>query len=248
MTNKNIPHLAIGNFSNTLIRANGFDGMLIKLSGEFSKIEILKNSIYVGSSVLDNKFSIFCYENSISGYEYLYTIPGTIGGNIYMNAGCYGYEFMKCVKNIIFFDTLTLTKKSISIDKIDFTYRKGLQMDNIIILGAELIYNQGEKKIIKSKMKDFNNQRLLTQPQKVNCCGSIFKNPKKLSAWSLIQSSIDDSFYKGDIKLSKKHSNFFENAPNLNPVIIESFLNKVEKKVFEKHNIKLEKELMIIGG
>jgi len=103
-----IPYLVVGNFSNILIQSSGFNGLILKLSGEFSNIGVSNNIITAGCSVLDLKFSMFCYENSITGYEYLFTIPGTIGGNIFMNAGCYGFEISNQIKKIKIFDILTL--------------------------------------------------------------------------------------------------------------------------------------------
>ena len=95
-------------------------------------------------------------------------------------------------------------------------------------------------------MHEYDIIRKQTQPQKVNCCGSIFKNPKNQSAWKLIESSIDDSFYNGPIKLSKTHSNFFENEANISASSIELFISKIQKRVNDKHKILLEKELRII--
>ena len=95
-------------------------------------------------------------------------------------------------------------------------------------------------------MHEYENIRNKTQPQKVNCCGSIFKNPINQSAWKLIKSSIDESFYTGPIKLSKIHSNFFENEPNISANSIDLFISKIQKKVRDKHKISLEKELRII--
>ena len=95
-------------------------------------------------------------------------------------------------------------------------------------------------------MQKYERIRNQTQPQKVNCCGSIFKNPVNQSAWKLIKSSIDESFYNGPIKLSKTHSNFFENEPNISANSIEMFISEIQKRVLEKHEIMLEKELRII--
>ena len=95
-------------------------------------------------------------------------------------------------------------------------------------------------------MEEYDIIRKQTQPQKVNCCGSIFKNPKNHKAWKLIQSSIDESFYNGPIKLSKTHSNFFENDPNISANSIDLFISKIQERVKKKHNILLEKELRII--
>tara|TARA_B110000444_G_scaffold44260_1_gene40165 strand:+ start:2414 stop:3328 length:915 start_codon:yes stop_codon:yes gene_type:complete len=256
--NKNsIPFLTIGNFSNTLIKSSGFDGLLLKLSGDFLNINLNKETVTVGSSVLDLKFSMFCYENSICNYEYLYTIPGTIGGNIFMNAGCYGFEIKDQIEKIKIFDTSTLKIQELSADEMNFSYRKGFQEKNKIILSADLITKVGRRDSIKIRMKELDQKRNETQPRRANCCGSIFKNPRtekksdnfanKLSAWKLIQSSVDDSFYNGEVKLSKKHSNFFENEPYIDPDKLEAFLKNIEEKVMLKHNIKLEKELRIIG-
>ena len=256
--NKNsIPFITIGNFSNTLIKSSGFDGLLLKLSGDFLNINLNKETVTVGSSVLDLKFSMFCYENSICDYEYLYTIPGTIGGNIFMNAGCYGFEIKDQIEKIKIFDTSTLKIQELSADEMNFSYRKGFQEKNKIILSADLITKVGHRDSIKIRMKELDQKRNETQPRRANCCGSIFKNPRtekksdnfanKLSAWKLIQSSVDDSFYNGEVKLSKKHSNFFENEPYIDPDKLEAFLKNIEEKVMLKHNIKLEKELRIIG-
>lgn len=242
-----IPYLVVGNFSNILIQSSGFNGLILKLSGEFSNIGLSNNIITAGCSVLDLKFSMFCYENSITGYEYLFTIPGTIGGNIFMNAGCYGFEISNQIKKIKIFDILTFKTSYVFPSEINFKYRNGYQEKNKLILSADFYTELGDPILIRSKMNDFDNKRKKSQPQKVNCCGSIFKNPSSSSAWQLIESSVDDSFYMGEVRLSKKHSNFFENDPYVDADKLITFLKKVEDSVFKKHSIKLEKELRIIG-
>ena len=242
-----IPYLVVGNFSNILIQSSGFNGLILKLSGEFSNIGVSNNIITAGCSVLDLKFSMFCYENFITGYEYLFTIPGTIGGNIFMNAGCYGFEISNQIKKIKIFDILTLKTSYVFPSEINFKYRNGYQEKNKLILSADFYTELGDPILIKSKMNDFDNKRKKSQPQKVNCCGSIFKNPSSSSAWQLIESSVDDSFYTGEVRLSKKHSNFFENDPYVDADKLITFLKKVEDSVLKKHSIKLEKELRIIG-
>ena len=242
-----IPYLVVGNFSNILIQSSGFNGLILKLSGEFSNIGLSNNIITAGCSVLDLKFSMFCYENFITGYEYLFTIPGTIGGNIFMNAGCYGFEISNQIKKIKIFDIQTLKTSHVFPSEINFKYRNGYQEKNKLILSADFYTELGDPILIKSKMNDFDNKRKKSQPQKVNCCGSIFKNPSSSSAWQLIESSVDDSFYMGEVRLSKKHSNFFENDPYVDADKLITFLKKVEDSVFKKHSIKLEKELRIIG-
>ena len=129
-SNQNV--ISIGNFSNLLIKDKGFDGIAIKLGGDFAKIKIENDIILVGSAVLDNYFSKYCYQNSIQGYEFLFTIPGTIGGNIYMNAGCYGKEIKDHLISIIFYDMKSKLVKEEKIENLDFSYRRGFQKKDTI--------------------------------------------------------------------------------------------------------------------
>jgi UDP-N-acetylmuramate dehydrogenase len=238
--------IPIGNFSNLLIKDGGFDGLAIKLGGDFAKIKIENDFLIVGSAVLDNYFSKYCYQQSIQGYEFLFTIPGTIGGNIYMNAGCYGKEIKDNLISILFYDIKSKSVKEERIENLDFSYRKGFQRKNTIILFGKFKKKFGDQTKIKSLMEVYDQNRLDTQPQKVNCCGSIFKNPPNHNAWKLIKSSLDQSFYEGPIRLSKKHSNFFENDPYISADKVINFIEAIKAKVQQKHQIKLDQELIIV--
>ena len=116
--------LVIGNLSNTLIKDDGFNGIGIKLLGDFTNVQINSDHMLVGAAVLDNYFSKYCYQNSIQGYEFLFTIPGTIGGNIYMNAGCYGKEIKDNLISVVFYDIKSKLVKEEKIENLDFTYIK----------------------------------------------------------------------------------------------------------------------------
>ena len=240
------PFLVLGNLSNTLIKDEGFKGVGIKLMGDFANVKIGRNYMLVGAAVLDINLSKLCYQKGISGYEFLFTIPGSIGGNIFMNAGCYNQEIREKLLSVIFFDINDNKVYEKNISELKFEYRRGFQKKNTIILYGKFKINYGNKNNIKSLMKEYDSVRNRTQPQKVNCCGSIFKNPLNHSAWQLIKSSVDDSFYHGPVKLSKKHSNFFENEANISANSIDLFISKIQARVKEKHKIMLEKELRII--
>ena len=240
------PFLVLGNLSNTLIKDEGFKGVGIKLMGDFANVKISRNYMLVGAAVLDINLSKLCYQKGITGYEFLFTIPGSIGGNIFMNAGCYNQEIREKLLSVIFFDINDNKVYEKNISELKFEYRRGFQKKNTIILYGKFKINYGNKNNIKSLMKEYDSVRNRTQPQKVNCCGSIFKNPLNHSAWQLIKSSVDDSFYHGPVKLSKKHSNFFENEANISANSIDLFISKIQARVKEKHKIMLEKELRII--
>ena len=243
---KDVPLLVVGNLSNTLIKDEGFNGIGIKLQGNFAKIKINTDHMLVGAAVLDNYLSKFCSQNSISGYEFLYTIPGSIGGNIFMNAGCYDQEVKDKLISVIYFDINENKVFEKNINELKFDYRRGFQKNNTIILYGKFKISYGDQNVIKKLMKEYEDIRNQTQPLKANCCGSIFKNPSNQSAWKLIKSSIDESFYHGPVKLSKKHSNFFENDPNISASSIDQFISKIQKRVKDKHKVTLEKEIRII--
>ena len=243
---KKKPSLVIGNLSNTLIKDDGFKGIGIKLLGDFTNIQINSDHMLVGAAVLDNYLSKFCYQKSISGYEFLYTIPGSIGGNIFMNAGCYNQEIKDKLISVIYYDINENKVLEKNISELQFEYRRGFQKNNSIILYGKFKICHKKQEDIKSLMQEYDIIRKQTQPLKVNCCGSIFKNPKNQSAWKLIETSIDESFYNGPIKLSKTHSNFFENEAYISADKIELFISKIQKRVNDKHKILLEKELRII--
>jgi UDP-N-acetylmuramate dehydrogenase len=245
-SNSKLNILPIGNFSNLLIKDRGYLGLAVKLTGNFSKITANKDFLLVGAGVLDTFFSQYCYRNKISGYEFLHTIPGSIGGNIFMNAGCYGNEIKDKLISVIYYDIKKSKIFETSSKDLKFDYRKGFQNPNTLILFGKFKIKIGDQESIRDLMKENETKRNLTQPQKVNCCGSIFKNPSNQNAWKLIKTSLDDSFYTGPIKLSLKHANFFENNSNISADLIENFIKTIQKKVEEKHNIILERELQII--
>ena len=124
---KNKSLLVIGNLSNTLIKDNGFKGIGVKLQGDFTNVQINPDHMLVGAAVLDNYLSKFCYQNGISGYEFLYTIPGSIGGNIFMNAGCYNQEIKDKLLSVIFYDISDNKIYEKNIMDLHFDYRKGFQ-------------------------------------------------------------------------------------------------------------------------
>ena len=163
-----------------------------------------------------------------------------------MNAGCYNQEIKDKLISVIYYDTNQNKIFEKNISELQFDYRKGFQKNNTIILYGKFKMTYKDQDYIKSLMKEYDIIRKQSQPQKVNCCGSIFKNPKNQSAWRLIKSSIDESFYNGPIKLSRIHSNFFENEPNISANSIDLFISKIQKRVKDKHKVMLEKELRII--
>ena len=239
----------IGMGSNLLIRDGGIDGIIIKLGKSFSSIDIETNLVSVGASVPDKVLSKFCLSQSIEGFEFLTGIPGCIGGAVAMNAGCYGSE----TKDIFLSaDCIDYFGNKISIDKSEkfFSYRKNSRTKDLIILNVKFKKSIGNKKLITDKMNKINNNRILSQPQKVRTAGSTFKNPISNSekrAWELIELSGSREIAVNDISLSDKHANFIVNKQFISANQIEFFGESIKERVLKETGVLLEWEIKIIG-
>ena len=243
---KNIYTLGAG--SNTLFRDSGFDGVIIKLGKTFAYTNLLEdNKIEVGAATLDKTISDFAAENSISGFEFLSCIPGSIGGAIVMNSGCYGDDISKIFHSM---KTINLNGEieTFSKDQMNFFYRGCSIKENLIILSAILKGKTSKKKNILEKKKQLINKKKESQPSRVKTCGSTFKNPPHKKAWELIKQSECSSLKVGGASISQQHNNFFLNNGTASSSDIENLINKVKEKVFKKTGTELELEIKIIGN
>ena len=245
--NKNKDINIIGAGSNTLIRDGGVKGITLKLSSKFSSIKLIDENIFdVGAATLDKKISDFAKNNSVSGFEFLSCIPGSIGGGVRMNSGCYGEEISKILLSIEVMDkkgNIKLIKK----EKINFFYRGCDLPEDLIILSVKLKGTLSNKVEIEKKQEKLINKKKNDQPTQVKTCGSTFKNFKKQKAWELIKNSGCDKMQVGQAKISEKHCNFFINNGKTNSKEIEELISKVKNQVFDKTGINLELEIKIIG-
>ena len=239
----------LGAGSNILITDNKFDGFVVKLGKNFSNISLLPNNIVVaGSAVSDKNLSNFAMENNIGGFEFLSCIPGTIGGGLRINSGCFGKEFKDILLSVQVIDRNGVIK-TIPSSKIKFGYRHSPLDKDLIFLSASF---QGKKKnreeINKeiNKLKEEKNKR---QPSRIKTGGSTFKNPinqTDIKVWELIKNSISTTKSFGDAKISEKHCNFLVNSKNAKFEDMMKLINFIKSEVEKKKNIKLETEIEII--
>tara|TARA_B100001248_G_scaffold259715_1_gene246288 strand:- start:9613 stop:10518 length:906 start_codon:yes stop_codon:yes gene_type:complete len=239
----------LGAGSNTLVRDNGVKGVVIKLGTSFSKIELINEStIQVGAAALDRKISNFAKENGIGNFEFLSCIPGSIGGAVIMNSGCYGNDISKVLVSINGIDPDNFEEKEIQSKDIKFFYRGTNISKKFIIISAKLKGKADAEENIEEKQKKFIEQKKLSQPSQIKTCGSTFKNIiNEKKAWQLIKETGCDKFRVGDAVISEKHCNFFVNIGKAKSSDIEKLINKVKKTVFEKTGVNLELEIKIIG-
>ena len=239
----------LGGGSNTLITDNQFDGIVIKLLNNFNNISLLSDEIIIaGSSVSDKSLSEFALDKGLGGFEFLSCIPGTIGGGIKMNAGCFGREFKDILISIQVVNksgkVLTIPAKD-----IDFRYRESRLSDELIFLSASFKGHRKEKALIKSEVQRLIKKKELAQPTRIKTSGSTFKNPinqtdKKV--WQLISESVPLEKSFGDASISEKHCNFFVNKGNAKFEDMKNLIEFVADSVFKKTGIKLETEIKIV--
>ena len=246
-TNRLAKIKVIGAGSNILVRDGGFDGIIIKLDKSFSHISLFnKNTIIAGSSTLDKNLSNFALENSLSGFEFLSCIPGTIGGGIRMNSGCYGEDISKILLSVQVMD-FEGKVKVIYTSNINFSYRGCNLDDNLIFISATFQGKIDKKNNIQKKINNLVERKKKDQPSRIKTCGSTFKNHDNFKAWKLIKDSGCAGMKIGDAYISEKHCNFFVNKGDAKSEDLEKLIQKVKKKVFDKTGIDLELELQIIG-
>ncbi len=245
----NLRTTIVGAGSNILFRDNGVKGAVIKLGKNFSYTKIIgKNIIEAGGATLDKKIADFAKNNNLGNLEFLSCIPGSIGGGIIMNSGCYENDISKVLLSIIAIDKSNLKEIEIKKEDINFSYRGTDLSKNLIITAVKLRGKVGIKEEIEKKQKYLINKKKLDQPSQIKTCGSTFKNiSKNKKAWMLIKKAECENFKEGDAMISNKHCNFFVNNGNAKSSDIENLINRVKKQVFEKTGEKLELEIKIIG-
>ena len=240
----------MGAGSNLLISENIKNRIFIKLGRKFNKISLTKDNVIIaGCSILDKNVSDFACENHLSGLEFLSCIPGTIGGGIKMNSGCFGTEFKDVLLSVqvMDFNGKVYTIKS---KDINFDYRKTDLSKNLIFLSASFRTDKKNRSIIEENIHRLKEKKKNSQPLRVKTGGSTFKNPKNQSekkVWELIKESVDSNISFGDAKISNKHSNFFINSKNASFENMNNLINFVKLKVKEKTGIDLELELEIVN-
>ena len=246
--NQHLPIIVIGSGSNLLIRDKGFDGVVIKFGKDFDYIKINNDIINCGPATQKSLLAEYAANNNLTGFEFLYCIPGTVAGGVIMNSGCYGSDISKVVLSISAID-MNGEIKIIDNKDINFSYRHSSLTKNQIITNIEMKGSSLEKNKVLKIMKNLKNKKDLEQPQKIKTGGSTFKNPNNSNkkAWELIKESGCADLKVGGIKLSNLHCNFLENLGKASSEDAENLIENIKKEVFKKTNINLELELEVVG-
>lgn len=237
----------IGVGSNLLVRDGGIPGAVVRLSSAFGKIECDGARVRAGAAALDGAVARAAADAGIAGLEFLRGVPGTIGGALKMNAGCYGRE----IKDI-FVEALAIDEKGnkirLSSADMDFEYRKARgARDGLIFVEAIFEGTRDDPAAIKARMEELSANREASQPIKSKTGGSTFKNPPGHKAWQLIDQAGCRGLMVGAAQVSEKHTNFLINTGEATATDIEALGEEVRRRVRDKSGITLEWEIKRVG-
>ena len=247
---KSVPITLLGAGSNVLIRDGGIPGVTIKLGKAFSKIEVVEDDkliVKAGALVMD--VSRVAQKNSISGFEFLCGIPGSLGGGIRMNAGAYGSSLFDVLEKLTVLTKEGHIKEFQKDELLDaFSYRCCHLPSDWIFLEAVLKgKKETDNQLITERMNLNKQKRDAGQPKGVRTAGSTFKNPQGLSAWQLIEKSGMKNAKVGGAIVSDKHANFLINTGKATAKDIETLGEKIRQVVLEKEGVSLEWEVKKLG-
>ena len=239
----------LGAGSNILFTDEIFDGVIIKLGKRFNNISKLsENRVIAGSIVLDKNLSNFAEQNEIGSLEFLSCIPGSVGGGIRMNSGCYNREFKDILVSVQAID-FNGNILSIPSKNIEFKYRSINLSKNLIFLSGTFEGIKREKELISKEITKLREKKNKSQPSRIKTGGSTFKNPDRkfsMKAWEIIKNSVPEDIHFGDAGISNEHSNFFVNKNNAKFKDMFKLIEFVKQKVKEKYKISLDLEIEII--
>lgn len=236
----------LGNLSNTLVLDGGIDGTVI-ITTKLNSVSVNGNTVIAAAGASLTSVAVAARDASLAGCEFLYGIPGTVGGGVFMNAGAYGGEIADIIENAVVF-TPDGKVTTLSKDDLDLGYRTSkLQSTRYILLSAAFSLQSGNKEVISSAMDDLMNRRMTTQPLDKPSCGSTFKRPAGNFAGKLISDCGLKGMSVGGAQVSEKHAGFIVNSGGATSRDILDLVQLVKKTVFEKTGVLLEEEIRIIG-
>ncbi len=247
-SDENVRVVIIGNGSNILVSDDGIDAVVILNLRDQGEITLLDdNIVYCDAGVSLTRVCRFALEKGLSGLEFAFGIPGSVGGAVYMNAGAYGGE----IKDVIVkcdYMTPDGTKGQLSAESLDLGYRKSIfNYNNNVITGAYFLLKPDSKDKIKERMNDFLSRRKSKQPLEYPSAGSTFKRPEGHFAGALIEQSGLKGFSVGGAQVSEKHAGFVINKGNATAQDVLELIDYIKKKVKEDSGVELEPEVKIFN-
>ncbi len=239
-------YFILGKGSNIAFSENEFNGAVIQSKINYINFDDNTNKLELGSGTYLPDLSRFLKSKNLSDGEFLLGIPGTVGGALSMNAGCYGYEFLDYVESFEYFDIKSKKIQTIKKSQINYGYRF-TDIDDSIVLSVTMIFPDGDPDIISKNMKEFTNHRRNTQPSALYNAGSVFKNGDNYYAAELIENAGLKGYKIDGVRVSEKHSNFFIADKDAKSSALYKLVNFVKDSIFEKYDVRLQEEIIFVG-
>lgn len=245
-TDPEIPVTILGVASNTLVRDGGIEGVVIRLGPAFGSIETDGLTLTAGAAALDARVAKAAADAGIAGLEFYAGVPGTIGGALRMNAGCYGSETQDVLKELVAIDRRG-RRIVMSIEDMGYSYRHSAVSDDLIFVSATFVGKPDAPDAIRARMDAITTRREESQPIRSKTGGSTFKNPDGHSAWKVIDAAGMRGHRVGGAQMSEQHCNFMINADNATAADLEGLGEAVRAKVLATQGISLDWEVRRIG-
>ena len=241
------PYLILGNGSNLLVSDKGFEGIVLQIADEMSKVTVMGDTIIAQAGALMSQVAKTALEASLTGLEFASGITGTIGGGAVMNAGAYDGELSQVVETVT---VLTKDGEELVFDNetMEFGYRNsGIKKHTFIIIEVKCKLKQGDKIQIRQKMDELSAKRREKQPLEYASAGSTFKRPEGHFAGKLIMDAGLSGYCVGDAQVSEKHCGFVINRGNATAKDVYTLIQDVKERVYDTSGVSLEPEIIFIG-
>ena len=236
----------LGNGSNLLVADEGYDGFVLKLTGEMDQIQEINCHLVAGSAVLLSRLAVAALGRGLTGLEFAHGIPGSLGGAVTMNAGAYEGEMAQVISSVT---CLTRTGEVETVPAADcgFSYRRSAFSGGTrLILRAEFSLSQGDPEEIRAKMEDLARRRKEKQPLEYPSAGSMFKRPAGHFAAALIDQCGLKGLTVGGAQVSEKHAGFVINRGGATCADVLALVDQVKERVLQQTGVELEMEVRVL--
>lgn len=241
------PVMVVGRGSNLVVSDSGFDGLVIRLGKEFAEIELIDTRVTAGAMVPLPRLARASVDEGLTGLEFFVGIPGSVGGAVRQNAGCFGTETRDRLVHAEIVDLSTGDQRTATPDDLDLSYRHSNLRSTDLVTVAVLQGARGDQETSRARLREITRWRRDNQPGGTLNAGSVFKNPEHISAGELIDSLGLKGLKVGDVSVSEKHANFFVAGPRATSADIRKLVEVVKRRVLEATGTKLETEIQFVG-
>lgn len=246
MAGLEIPVLVLGKGSNMLVSDNGFDGLVIRLGGEFNDFEIAENRLRAGGTCALPTAARRSAAAGLTGFEWAVGVPGTVGGGVRMNAGGHGSDMSESILSATCFDLRAGLLRTIAAEDLDLAYRSSALRPHEVICDASFALSPGDSAASRQEIAEILRWRRENQPGGQNC-GSVFKNPSEGSAGLLIEEVDLKGHRHGSAQISQKHANFIISDRSGSAEDVFRLMCEVADKIEQKSGIRLQAETVLVG-